>query len=252
MEVNPEQIYGPPEPVEVADLVAGAFSRRPVVTEGEVGILEPGRWYTLKDGMARVTLVALPELTQALGQLVGTRIEVKGYVRELVAQQGTCRHKGDMTAPQSLCDNPDLPPKPDITPDRNLWPRTSVTIWSIVDAKQPMARTAPTEADASALSAKPGEKVLVQGRFGGANLGQELTSPAPEPEAWVLLVEESGVWVVGKPPRGPGFRLDPQYRGDLGKWLEVEGRMAVCRGAPCLKARRVVLSSPPASSDGER
>jgi hypothetical protein len=248
---TPEKYYGPAEPAEVADLAAGTVSRRPVITRGVLGILETGKYYSLQDGAARVAIIGMPGLAQDLGPLVGTRVEVKGYVRELVEDQGTCRFRGDPMAPQSVCDHPELPPKPNLTRERSLWPRTSITIWSISDIS-PLAAKAAAAGDAAVLSAKPGEKVRVQGRFGGANLGHELSSPSPEAEAWVLLVEQTGIWVVGKPPRGPGFRLDPQYRGDLGKWLEVEGRMAVCGAAPCLKAGRVVLSTPPSSSDEER
>ena len=248
--VNPEQIYGPAEPAEVGDLVAGAFARRPVVTRGVLGILEPGRYFTLQDGAARVTVIPMPGFGESLGPLVGTRVEVKGYVRKLVENQGTCRFRGDMNAPQSVCEDPELPPKPDLdTLDRRLrWPPTSITIWSIADAPQ-RAGKGSAKAEPGSLFSAPGERVELRGQFGGANLGQALSSAAPDADAWVLIVEETAIWVVGKAPRGSGFRLDPGYRGDLGKWLEVEGRMAVCRGTPCLKASRIKLSAPAASEE---
>ncbi|MGH9889752.1 MAG: hypothetical protein ACREBE_29760 [bacterium] len=240
----PENVYGTPEPAEIADLVAGALSHRPVVVKGVIGILEAGRYYSLQDGISRLTVVPFPELADSLARFAGTRVEVTGYVRELVEDQGTCRFRGNRNAPQSLCDDPVLPPKPDLTSGRATWPRTSITVWRIVDAS-PSSRKATPADDASAVSGAPGERVHLRGQFGGANLAHAVSSAPPTADAWILTVEDAAVWVIGKAPRGSGFQLDPTYRGDLGKWLEVEGRMATCPATPCLKATKIRLSTPP-------
>ena len=57
------------------------------------------------------------------------------------------------------------------------------------------------------------------------------------------------VWVLGKEPRGKGWRLDPTYAADSRRWLEVEGRLERCGTAVCLKAKNVVLSAPPAEPE---
>ena len=102
---------------------------------------------------------------------------------------------------------------------------------------------------ATALEGSPGEKVRLRGRFGGANLEGVLASPPPEPGAWILRSDDGAVWVLGKPPRGTGWHFDVRYRGDLGKWLEVEGVLARCGAETCVRARRVVLAAAPAEPE---
>lgn len=64
--VNPEEIYGPAEPAEVSDLVAGVLSRRPVLTRGVLGILELGRYFYLQDGVAKGAVIPMPGFGESL------------------------------------------------------------------------------------------------------------------------------------------------------------------------------------------
>jgi hypothetical protein len=143
---------------------------------------------------------------------------------------------------QSICDDPELPPTPDLTLERASWPNVSITAWSIVDVS-PDAASA-SDDFATTLGGSPGENVRLRGRFGGANLDGRLAA-APQAGAWTLLSDAGAVWIIGKPPRGNGWRLDPAYRGDLGRWVEVEGTLARCGSATCVRARRVVLAATP-------
>jgi hypothetical protein len=61
----------------------------------------------------------------------------------------------------------------------------------------------------------------------------------------LAFIDDTAVWVMGKPPRGKGWSLDSSYRGDLGRWLEVEGTLARCGAETCVRARRVVLGATP-------
>jgi hypothetical protein len=243
-----ERVYGTPEPVDVWSLESGKFHRHTVITKGRVGHLDTlGRYFVLAEENGRVVLFAIPEIREELSQFLGKRVEVIGLARDLVESQGTCLFRMQRV-PQSICDDPELPPTPDLTPDRSAWPRVSITVWSITDVT-PLDGKLQQDDFATALGGSPGEKVRLRGRFGGANLEGVLKSPPPEPGAWILRGDDGAVWVVGKPPRGPGWHFDVRYRGDLGKWLEVEGVLARCGAETCVRARRVFLAAAPAEPE---
>ncbi len=233
-----KEYYGPPEPVDLRTLASGVLVRRTVITKGRVGFLDPSNvYFVLEEEGGRVLLMMVPGMAEAALQLMGRRVEVVGYSRELVANQGTCRPG----VVQSLCDDSLLPPKPDLTTGREHWPRVSVTSWSISDITGLQRKTDTADDFGAFRGGAMGDKVTLRGQFGGANLEGLLKTSSPEPGAWVLRSGDEAVWVVGKPPRGSGWRFDPNYRGDLGKWVEVEGRIAQCGAETCLKASRVIL-----------
>jgi hypothetical protein len=58
------------------------------------------------------------------------------------------------------------------------------------------------------------------------------------------------VWVTGRRPAGRGFELDPAYRGDTSRWLEVGGKVQVVGGVRYLKAGKVAMIAGP--KDAER
>jgi hypothetical protein len=246
-----ERLYGDPEPVDVATLNTGRYHRQTVRTKGQLRPLDPrGPFFQLTDGNARVVIVPTPEIQAAVSRFTGERVEVIGLARDLVADQGSCRSPRAMrTVPQSQCEDPELPPTPDLTPDRGAWPPISVTIWSIVEISPIDAKH---DGFATALGGKPGDTVRLRGTFAGADLDRTMEDPPPEADAWLLRSEGGAIWVIGKPPRGPGWRLDRQYRGDIGKPLEVEGKLVRCGSATCVRARRVSLAVPPAARDEER
>lgn len=235
-----ERVYGVPEPVDVWSLSYGKYHRHTVITKGRVGPLDPrGRYFELAEENGRVVLFGVQEINPTLSGFVGKRVEVVGLARDLIAAQGMCLFRMQQV-PQSVCDDPELPPTPDLTPDRGSWPQVSITIWSITDVT-PLEAKRGDDGFATALGGSPGERVRLRGRFGGANLETVLASRAPEPGAWILRSDDGAVWVVGKPPRGAGWHFDPNYRGDLGKWLEVEGTLARCGTETCVRASRVLF-----------
>lgn len=251
--------YGAPEPMELWDLSAGLRTRQAVITKGVLGLLEEyggRRYYELRERGGRVVILLVGEMEDgSMNELMGRRVRVVGLVRELVDKQPTCRISPGREVPQSYCDNPELPPTPDLMVEgtgvnRQGWPRISVTIWSITDIT-PLQHGRQARDLETALDVPPGAKVSVLGQFGGANLDRVLPTAAPEAKAWVLRSGDQAVWVIGKEPRGNGFSLDPAYRGDLGKWLTVEGRVVACGAARCVRASRVTLTTAPKAPEVE-
>ena len=66
---------------------------------------------------------------------------------------------------------------------------------------------------------------------------------------WVIVTSEGPVWVTGRRPSGKGFQLDPTYRGDTTRWLEVSGKVLILDGVRYLKAGKVALIPRPAESE---
>jgi hypothetical protein len=130
-------------------------------------------------------------------------------------------------------------------------PGLGILIWSYVDAAEleRPRRQAAGGGLAQLLESPdpPLDKTLrLTGQFGGKNLLKDLPpESAPEASAWVLRDGRQAIWVVGKKPEGIGFKLDPEYPADAGKWIAVEGKLERCGALLCLRARRVSLSGPP-------
>jgi len=236
---------------ELSEVALGGYLRRAVRTRGRLTPLEPGgRYFELSEG-GKVVLMPVGELGD-IGSLNGRRVEVVGFVRPLVETQGTCvvedsrARSGRRRVPQSYCDDPDLPPTPDlgVGVERAHWPRTSITVWSLSDITPFERGRGGLEhsplVDLLAERAPSDKRVRVVGRFCGANLCGGL-GRRPHPSAWVLQDEDESVWVIGKEPKGKGWRLDPAYDGDTSRRLEVTGRLRRCGQAWCLRAETVAL-----------
>ena len=175
--------------------------------------------------------------------LVGRRVEVEGYVRRLVENQGTCKIGPRTVVPASYCENPELPPTPDLQGESASWPRVSITTWYVGDLTTPEGKRGDARdliGDILDTQGSSGKPVRVVGRFCGASLCGGLGA-APSPKAWALFDEVTAVWVIGKDPAGKGWRLDPTYRADTARWLEVVGRVEPCGATRCLRAKSVAL-----------
>jgi hypothetical protein len=235
--------YGPVQPAEVQEIAGQMYLRRAVRTKGTLSPLDfQGRYYMLSDGGSSIVLIPAADFHGDIKTIMGRRVEVEGYVRRLVEHQGTCRLRG-AAVPQSLCENPELPPTPDLFDESRDWPQVSITTWYLGDLT-------PTErkrgdgreligdlVNREGIATKP---VRVAGRFCGAGLCGGLGAP-PVAKAWVLFDDVTAVWVIGKEPAGKGWRLDPAYRADTTRWLEVTGRVEPCGTTRCLRAKSVAL-----------
>ncbi len=236
--------YGAAQPTEIWDLAAEMYLRRAVRTKGTLGALDiQGHYFTLSDGASAIVLIPGADFHGDVKNLIGRRVEVEGYVRRLVENQGTCKIGPRTAVPASYCENPELPPTPDLQGERSSWPRVSITTWYVGDLTTPDRKGGGAGdligdiLDSQGASGKP---VRVVGRFCGASLCGGLGS-APVPKAWVLADDVTAVWVIGKEPAGKGWRLDPAYPADTSRWLEVVGRVEPCGATRCLRAKSLAL-----------
>lgn len=219
-----------PIDVTLDDLaLSAAYRRKAVRTKGQVELdvdKSGRRRYMLRDGAERVSLDLCPAIARdfedmALGH---PRVVVVGLAIDST-DAGSAR-----------------------TP---LQPATRVVVWEFTDVSQmERPRRAPASGGIAEMmesdEAKAGKTVRMLGQFGGRNLLKDLPpDSAPDPAAWVLRDGSQAVWVIGKRPEGSGFKLDPGYAPDAGKWVVVEGKLESCAAGVCLRARRVVLSAPP-------
>lgn len=235
--------YGDPQPVELASIAgdAGAYQRQNVRVRGMVDVIQVHRIYTLRDGGFQVLLIPTGTIVD-FERLIGFRIEVTGVVRQLREKQ----YVGHPPVDLDLIEDPGLPVLP--APDLSL-PRVSLTVLSLTDLTPLDKHAAPAEL-AKNIAADPeryaGKKVTVVGQFRGRNLFGDLpTTSQRDPSDWVLKDGESAIWVTGKSPRGKGWALDPAYKADSSKWLQVVGKAEVANGIVYLRASQVVLASAP-------
>jgi hypothetical protein len=236
--VSVEEAYGP---LEVADLEqiahnGQAYHRRLVQTRGVVRDLVPGRYLALDQAAARVMLIPLEDGTYGdYATMVGLDVDVTGVVRVLPARQATVPCRGAQV-PESKCEDWDLPLLPDAQPQ---WPAVSLTVVKMADHGTSGDRT-------PGAGSRPAGEASVAGQFRGANLCRDLPADTRrDPADWVLLTPEGPLWVTGRRPAGRGFTLDPAYRGDTSRWLEVGGKVQVVGGVRYLKAGKVSMVARP-------
>jgi hypothetical protein len=252
---EPYAEYGPPEATALDQVAYGseAYERRNVLTKGELQALG-GQVdkLLLVDGTARVLLIPAEGLVDAR-QLVGRRVEVTGIVRELPTSQKMVPCRGGMI-PESKCRDPELPVLPNARPD---WPRVSITVLGLSDIGA-FARAGPAPegidlADVvSSDTSYAGQTVRVVGLFGGRDLLGELPAGSARTEQdWVLRQPPHAIWVTGRKPEGKGWRLDPAYKGDAVRWVEVTGRVEVKDGVAFLRASKVALATAPKAPEPE-
>lgn len=247
--VRIEDMYGPLQ-VEELDRIAhdgGSYHRRLVLTRGVVSDLVPGRFLVLEQGTARVLLLPFESVDyHDYISLRGVDVDLTGVVRVLPAKQKSVMCRGTYV-PESKCEDWDLP----VLPDAEIqWPPVSITIVKMSDrgtsggGRRRGARTlAETGVAAAAAEGKP---VRAIGQFRGANLCRDLPTESRRDVAdWVLLTSEGPVWVTGRRPAGKGFQLDPAYRADTARWLEVTGKVQVAGEVSYLKAGKVALIARP-------
>jgi len=233
--------------VELATLAAdiGHYAHKRVRTRGVLelsttrgtSLKDPRDIYLLRSRHSNVELLFIPGyglLHDDLKQLLGTELSVRGVVRML-------RGGGESVYdPQS----PELPPLPASSPDL---PRVSITVLTLSMSSRPR-ESVDGQNFAKQVLANPaqfaGKTVSILGQFRGRNLfGDLMPETRRKPGDWVLKDGEVALWVTEKPPKGKGFTLDPDYKGDTERWVEVEGKPEVVDGVLYLRASRVTLAS---------
>jgi hypothetical protein len=242
--------YGPSEPAELSQIAAGdeTHQGKRVLTKGELRPLAGNlQYFILAEGTSRVLVIPVPELADVSRRLLDRSIEVTGIVRSLPPQQRTVACRGTLMV-ESKCLDGDLPALPDL---QLGWPPISITVITMSDVGP--AAAAPPEVDTDILGAlategarMAGQEVRAVGQFAGRNLFGDLPAGSQQtPSDWVLKRGPHAIWVTGRKPQGKGWRLDPAYKGDTTRWLEVTGRVEWVGGVTFLRASKVTLVGAP-------
>jgi hypothetical protein len=242
-----ERDYGPPRVVDLESInvAPDSYQNAHVVTVGTLDMLSPNQYWTLRDGSATVLLLRADEIGASdLDSLIGSRIEVRGITRALRKKEYVRGVDAD------LIEHPTLP----VLPEPSLgFPRNSITVLAFAD-RGGRGRSSAQAASAAVMreiletpTEHTGKKVRLRGQFRGNNLFGDLPAASQRSRSdWVLKDGDIALWVSGKPARGKGWSLDPTYKGDAVRWLEVEGKPEVVDGVLYLQASKVMLSSAPA------
>jgi len=249
--VGVEDLYGPAEPQDLEQIAysGSSYQKHNVRVRGRLSDLVPGRYLMLMEGAVRVMLVTFYDADyHEISALMGLEVEVKGIVRRIPAKQKRLPCHGG-TYIESKCEDFELPELPDAQPG---WPEQSITLLAISDRgkglpRKETRRLADTGIDAAAADGKP---VRAIGQFRGANLCKDLPEASRrDPLDWVLQTPEGPVWVTGRRPAGKGFQLDPAYRADTNRWLEVRAKVLVLENVRYLKASNVALIPRPEDAE---
>jgi hypothetical protein len=244
--------YGEPVFAELTSIAFGpeVHQRQHVRTRGRLEPLDEHRYYLLTDGTARVLVLFVDAAASDADKFVGHDLDVNGVVRMIRPKEYIAGVDRD------LVEDPTLPVLPAPRSDR---PKVSLTVlgMSAREGASGRARGAGRSGAAELLANPPaaGQKappVVILGLFRGRNLFGELPeSSRRKPSDWVLKDGATAFWVTGKEPKGQGWSLDPGYRGDTARWLEVEGRPEVAGGILYLQATKLRLVKPPPVDTGD-
>lgn len=240
--------YGPARPLEMDALfmMPESYQRNHVIVEGEITQVGLGQYWTLRQGGTTVLLLPGRELDSGeFIQAAGRRIEVRGIIRMIRKKEYVGMPPTDL----DLIEDPILPVLP--APSLEL-PRVSITAFALRDRTSSEGfKTRETGGGMGRQildepSAYSGKTARILGQFRGRNLFGDLPAgSARGKDDWVLKDGDTAVWIMGKAPRGDGWKLDLDYKGDSKTWLEVEGKPEVKNGIVYLKASRVVPSKAP-------
>lgn len=241
--------YGPPQVIELdaLNMMPESYQRAHVIVEGEFSEIGLQQW-VLRQGGASVLVIPGREFDGSqLGQTAGRRVEVRGIIRMLRKKQ----YVGSPPTDLDLIEDPILPPMP--APSQEL-PRVSLTVLAMRDRTSPEVFNAPEIGGdiprriLEEPAAYAGKTTKIVGQFRGRNLFGDLPpDSARGKQDWVLKDGDAAIWVTGKAPKGDGWKLDLEYKGDSKTWLEVEGKPEVINGIVYLKASKVIPTRAPGS-----
>lgn len=246
--------HGPAEPLELWRIAnnGAQYHRTNATTTGDLRVLPSSNEYLiLTDGAARVLVIPAKGDLREASRLIGRRVQLEGIVRVLPSTQDTVPCRGQRML-ESQCEDPDLPALPNARSD---WPAVSISVIRMTDTGTGEPRGAGPGglglADLATDGARhEGQTVTVVGLFAGRDLYGDLPAGSARTASdWVLKLGPHAVWVTGKKPEGKGWRLDPGYKGDTARWLQVTGRVETQGDVTFLRATKVVLTSAPKEPD---
>ena len=233
--------YGPPRvaDLDTLALMPEGYQRAHVIVEGDLEQIGSQYW-TLRKGGSAVLLIAHLEVDSGLFmQALGRRVQIRGIVR-MIRNKETV---GNPPTDRDLVDDPNLPVLP---PPSSDLPRVSITALAMRDPEGGENRR--TTDSSGGMERLSGKTTRILGQFRGRNLFGDLPAgSARGKDDWVLKDGETAMWVMGKAPKGDGWKLDLDYKGDSKTWLEVEGKLETINGIVYMKASRVVPRKAPTS-----
>jgi hypothetical protein len=244
-----ETNYGPPRVIELdaLSIMPESYQRTHVIVDGDISETGVKAQWVLHQGGASILLIPGKEFDSGrLLEAAGRRVEIRGIVRMIRPKQYVGRPPVDL----DLVEDPLLPVLP---PPSVELPRVSITVLAIRDKEGP-ERVRPDEMGGGVVlrileepAAYLNKNTRIIGQFRGRNLFGDLPANSKRgKEDWVLKEGDTAIWVTGRPPKGEGWKLDLDYKGDSKTWLEVEGKAEVVNGVVYLKASRVL----PAKASG--
>jgi hypothetical protein len=238
--------YGPPRVVDLdsIDFHPETYQRSHVIAVGTLEPLGVGEYLTLKDKGPPVLVIPGHEVTLLdLAPLAGRRVEIRGILRRIRKKEYVRGVDLD------LIEDPSLPVLPEI--DARL-PRNSITVLGLADRGDSSRGREASPASVVVRdiledpAAHAGRKVRLVGQFRGRNLFSDLpASSQRNRDDWVIKDGPTAVWVTGKDPRGKGWALDPDYKGDAKRFVAVEGKPEVMNGIVYVRASKVSLAASP-------
>jgi hypothetical protein len=232
-----ESQFGQPVDVTLNDLVTNppSYDRRAVKTRGTLDMgAALRRSYTLRDNFGdTINLVAMPEVEDTFEAeartWIGREVDITGvFMRNNSSASNT-------------------------TPGGRETDAYVIRFWKYLGPPEREIKGAVIKADEVTLEGLvtkagklDGKTVRVVGKFRGRNLFGDLPARSERDSSdWVIKDDVFAVWVTGKRPRGSGWELDLGLKRDTNKWIEVVGRPETVGNVTYIRARSVVLGSPP-------
>jgi len=131
------------------------------------------------------------------------------------------------------------------------WPKPGEELVLILGgtAPPPTAASA-TQPPLRAVAMEPArfdnQRITITGQFRGLNLFGDLPeAPTQNRYAFVIRSGDAAVWIMGLPPKGKTFTLDPSKRLDSGHWVKVQGTVHTARGLTWLDGTSMELTQAP-------
>lgn len=134
---------------------------------------------------------------------------------------------------------------------QDRWPKPGEELFLILGSTTPppaaaSATTPPLRAVAMEPARFDNQRITITGQFRGLNLFGDLPdAPTQNRVAFVIRSGDAAVWIMGLPPKGKTFSLDPSKRIDTGRWVKVQGTVHSAKGLTWLDGTSIDLTQAP-------
>lgn len=223
------------------------YTGRPVVTQGTIVASEREVWLEGRSG-ERIRIVGNragtePAIPSPLRSAASAHVEVRGVMIDVGSYRPDDPRLAG-TGMQSYLDHIRF----------RGWPRPGEMLLLGAQSRSAYVPGAANPERLGDLTIDPeryaGQGVSVIGQFRGRNLLTDLPArPNRGLSEFVLARGGAAVWIVGLPPKGPEFNLDPAEPRDVGRWLRVTGTVRHQKGLVWIEGAAVERASEPSGPD---